>query len=124
MAEENYTPIDELTSEEHTWYAVRMVGEEIDTLLTAAPDYNEAVGIAHRTSQQFPDFKLTVQKVIGVFMDNTRYDKMTDLNWYGVMPARRKDNYITQIFSNFKDLNDFLQDNRAEKFRFVSLLAE
>lgn len=30
MAEENYTPIDELTSEEHTWYAVRMVGEEIE----------------------------------------------------------------------------------------------
>lgn len=120
--EEDYQPIDELTSDEHSWYAVRMVGEDVDTLLTAATTESDAEGIAHRTATQYPDFSFSVVPVTGIFMDNTRYDKVTDLQWYVVMPASRKNNYITQIFANFKDLNTFLSDNRAEKYRFVSLM--
>jgi hypothetical protein len=120
--DEFYEPIDSLTSDEHLWYAIEMTNELGVHMLTATRKESEGLGLIARMSAEFPEAQFRLVAVTGIFMDNTRYDKMTDLTWYGVIAGNRKDDYITQIFSNFKELNTFLNDSPAERYRFVSLM--
>jgi hypothetical protein len=122
MDEEEYEPIASLTSDELDWFAIEMTTDTGESMLTATTSESEAEGLLSRMIHDFPDYGFKIIPVTGIFMDNTRYDKMAKLTWYGVTPLRRRDNYITQIFSTFKDLNDFLEQNRAEKYRFISLI--